>query len=72
MSAFLFRVRFSRSVRVRTMTISMRLRDVLLVVLDPAERQRRLAQVYGLIMELSRQKRVTAQAEPDTTPSAAN
>ena len=39
-------------------------------VSDPAERQRRLAQVYGLIMELSRQKRVAAQAEPDTTPSA--
>ena len=34
-------------------------------VTDPAERQRRLAQAYGLIMEFGRQKRVLAEAETD-------
>ena len=32
---------------------------------DPAERQRRLAQVYGLIMGFGRQKRTAAEAESD-------
>ena len=34
-------------------------------VTDPLERQRRLAQAYGLIMEFGRQKRVLAEAETD-------
>jgi hypothetical protein len=34
-------------------------------VTDPAERQRRLAQAYGLIIEFGRQKRVLAEAERD-------
>ena len=32
---------------------------------DPVERQRRLAQVYGLIMNFGRQKRAAAEAESD-------
>jgi hypothetical protein len=32
-------------------------------VADQSERQRRLAQVYGLIMDFGRQKRVAAEAE---------
>ena len=32
---------------------------------DPAERQRRLAQAFGLIMEFGRQKRVVAETESD-------
>ena len=32
---------------------------------DPAERQRRLAQAFGLIMEFGRQKKVLAEAETD-------
>ena len=34
-------------------------------VTDAAERQRRLAQVYGLIMDFGRQKRIAAEAESD-------
>ena len=34
-------------------------------VTDPAERQRRLAQAFGLIMEFGRQKRVVAETESD-------
>ena len=32
---------------------------------DPAERQRRLAQALGVIMEFGRQKRVVAETESD-------
>jgi transposase-like protein len=38
-------------------------------VIDPAERQRRLAQAYGLIMEFGRQKRILAKAETDARPN---
>jgi hypothetical protein len=34
---------------------------------DPVERQRRLAQAYGLIMEFGRQKRAVAQIKSDVT-----
>jgi hypothetical protein len=34
-------------------------------VTDPAERQRRLARVYGLIMAIGRQKRVIAETESE-------
>jgi hypothetical protein len=38
---------------------------VVCTITDPAERQRRLARVYGLIMALDRQKRVVAEAESE-------
>ena len=34
-------------------------------ITDPAERQRRLARVYDLIMALGRQKRVVAEIEAE-------
>ena len=36
-------------------------------ITDPAERQRRLAQVYKLITEFGREKRLAAKAEPIAT-----
>ena len=38
-------------------------------VADPAERQRRLAQAFGLIMQYGRQKRVVAETESDARSS---
>jgi hypothetical protein len=35
-------------------------------VTDPAERQRRLARVFGLILDAGRQKRMVTQAKPGT------
>lgn len=39
-------------------------------VTDPAERQRRLAQVYRLIISLGRQKRAATEPEPDALAQA--
>ena len=36
-------------------------------VTDPAERQRRLAQVYGLLLELARRKREAGKANSGAT-----
>jgi hypothetical protein len=36
-------------------------------ITDPAKRQRRLAQVYELITEFARQKRLAVNAEPTAT-----
>jgi hypothetical protein len=41
-------------------------------VTDPAERQRRLAQVYGLILDFGRRKRAEAKAAPADAAPAAN
>ncbi len=41
-------------------------------VTDPSERRRRLAQVYGLILDLGRQKRAVTEAQPDTLPQPAD
>jgi hypothetical protein len=41
-------------------------------VTDPAERQRRLARVYGLIMDFGRQKEFVTQAESSTPTHPAN
>jgi predicted fused transcriptional regulator/phosphomethylpyrimidine kinase len=35
-------------------------------VTDPAERQRRLARVFGLILDAGRQKRMVTQVKPGT------
>jgi len=41
-------------------------------VTDPAERQRRLAQVYGLIMSLGRQRKAAAETKPDVLAQTAS
>ena len=41
-------------------------------VTDPAERQRRLAQVFGLIMDFGRQKRLAVETESDTPAQPAD
>jgi hypothetical protein len=41
-------------------------------VTDPAERQRRLAQVFGLIMSLGRQRRAAAETKPDAVAQTAS
>jgi hypothetical protein len=35
-------------------------------VTDPAERQRRLGRVFGLILDAGRQRRMITQVKPDT------
>jgi hypothetical protein len=41
-------------------------------ITDPVERQRRLAQAYGLIMDFGQQKRVVAEIESDAQAQSAD